>query len=253
MTERTARRRFATRGHRDSTPLPPDHPAMLGMRTLYPSTVRSASSDEWVLKSGINSTKLGDRINKGAWRGSRLYSLKLEERKTCLATCAQLGCCYGNHVGRKAVRWNVDLKLYTRLLVELDALSYRHRTYAIRLHDLGDFSSVEYVQFWLDALKAHRGLRLWGFTHWSRTSKIGSLIERESKRWNRFRIRFSDSHRGLRTAHVIPDEGQQGWFRRGPAETRSFICIADATRPLKSCGDCGFCITKQTEVVFKRH
>ena len=113
MTERTARRRFATRGHRDSTPLPPDHPAMLGMRTLYPSTVRSASSDEWVLKSGINSTKLGDRINKGAWRGSRLYSLKLEERKTCPATCAQLGCCYGNHVGRKAVRWNVDLKLYT--------------------------------------------------------------------------------------------------------------------------------------------
>lgn len=243
-----ARRRFETRGHRDQPQdLAADHPAMINMRTRYPSTVRSANPSERVLKSGINSTKLGDRIIKGVWRGSLLYSLKLEERRTCPASCQQLAACYGNNIGRRAVRWNVDVKLYTRLLVELDDLSYRHRHYAIRLHDLGDFASIEYTEFWIAALKAHPGLRLFGFTHWPRTSEIGSVIEKESAKWDRFRIRFSDNHRGARTSHVIPDKGQQGWHRLG------FICIADDTRPEKSCGNCAFCITKQTPVVLKRH
>ena len=145
---------------------------MLEMRTIYPNTVRSANPGERVLKSGINSQKLGDQIIKGAWAGSPLFSLKLEERKTCPATCQQLARCYGNNIGRRATRWNVDAKLYTRLNVELDELSYYHRSYVIRLHDLGDFP-CRICRFWLAALGAHPGLRLFGYTHRDGRAKSG--------------------------------------------------------------------------------
>jgi hypothetical protein len=73
------RRRFETRGLRDKPHvLAADDRALLEMRTIYPNTVRSANPSERVLKSGVNSQKLGDRIVKGAWAGSLLFSLKLE-------------------------------------------------------------------------------------------------------------------------------------------------------------------------------
>lgn len=240
------RRRFETRGHRNEPHvLAADDPAILEMRTIYRTTVRSANPNERVLKSGVNSRKLGSQIIKGAWAGSALFSLKLEERNTCPANCQQLARCYGNNIGRRATRWNVDAKLYTRLNVELDELSYHHRAYVIRLHDLGDFPSAAYVEFWLAALKAHPGLRLFGYTHWSRESEIGAMIERAD--WDRLRIRFSDNHTGPRTTHVIPDRGEQGRHQFG------IICPADHTRPAVTCGSCALCINSTVPIVFKAH
>lgn len=248
MNAMVVRRRHESRGHHDQPHmLDPTSSAMVEMRTIYPTTVRSASSEERVLKSGINSRKLGDKIIKGVWAESPVYSLKFEERRTCPVTCQQLANCYGNNMGQRTTRWNVDLKLYARLNVELDVLSYKHRAYAVRLHDLGDFPSLTYVEFWFAALRAHSGLRLFGFTHWDRTSEIGAAIDAESAKWDRFRIRFSDNHQGERTAHVIPDNGEQGKHRLG------IVCPADHTRPLVTCGSCGFCINTQRPVVFKTH
>jgi hypothetical protein len=242
------RRRFETRGHRDEAHvLAADDPAMLEFRTIYPNTVRSANPGERVLKSGVNSQKLGSQIIKGPWAGSPLFSLKLEERKTCPVSCQQLARCYGNNIGRRAARWNVDAKLYTRLNVELEELSYYHRSYVIRLHDLGDFPSTPYVEFWLGALRAHPGLRVFGYTHWSRDSEIGSVIERESVKWDRFLIRFSDNHLGPRTSNVIADKGEQGKHSLGT------ICPADHTRPQVTCGSCALCINSTGPVVFKAH
>jgi hypothetical protein len=247
MSEMKVRRRFETRGHRDEPlMLAPDHPAMLEQRTLFPNTVRSANPDELVLKSGVHSTKLGDRITKGVWKGAPILSLTLQERKTCPATCQQLPICMGNGMHR-AHRWNVDFQLYERLLIELEHLSYEHRTYALRLHQLGDFPDRAYVEFWLVALRAHAGLRIFGFTHWERDSEVGSLIEAESAKWDRFRIRFSDHHRGPRTAHVIPDRGEQGKHRLG------IICPADHTRPDRTCGNCALCVNSTVPIVFKAH
>ena len=65
MKAMKVRRRFETRGHRvELHVLPPNDPALLEMRTIYPSTVRSASANTFVLKSGENSTKLGNKITK---------------------------------------------------------------------------------------------------------------------------------------------------------------------------------------------
>jgi hypothetical protein len=247
MKAMKVRRRFEIRGHRGQPlVLPPNDPALREMRTIYPSTVRSASANTLVLKSGENSTKLGNQIVKGVWKGIALYSLTLEERKTCPATCQQLSICFGNNMPF-AQRWNVDSHLYTRLLIEVEHLSYVHRTYAVRLHVLGDFPDRPYVEFWLAALRAHPGLRLFGFTHWDRASEVGSLIEAESLKWDRFRIRFSDHHRGPRTAHVIKDRGQQGKHRLG------IICPADHTRPERTCGSCALCINSTVPIVLKAH
>jgi hypothetical protein len=246
MNEQKVRRRFETHGSGAPLVLPPDHLAMREQRTLFPNTVRSANPDELVLKSGIHSTKLGDKIVKGVWKEALIFSLTLEERKTCPITCQQLPLCMGNGM-HLATRWKVDSELYVRLMTELEHLAYVHRTYAVRLHVLGDFVNTRYVQFWLDALRAYPGLRIFGFTHWERTSEIGAMIEAESVRWDRFRIRFSDNHTGPRTAHVIRDRAAQGKHPLG------IICPADDTRPERNCGNCAFCINSTAPVVFKEH
>ncbi len=150
-------------------------------------------------------------------------------------------------MGRRTTRWNVDVKLYTRLLVELDLLSMNHRTYVIRLHDLGDFPSTEYVGFWFDALEAYPGLRLYGYTHWDRGSEIGSMIEVESSKWDRFRIRFSDNHTGRRTTHVIGHHFKAKRHRLGE------VCQADDEHPDITCGSCARCFTSQVPIAFKAH
>ena len=63
--------------------------------------------------------------------------------------------------------------------------------FAVRLHTLGDLGDIPYTRFWLDAVCAMPQLHAFGFTAHTRNSNVGQLIEQESIRWNRFRIRFS--------------------------------------------------------------
>jgi hypothetical protein len=109
MNEQKVRRRFETHGSGAPLVLPPDHLAMREQRTLFPNTVRSANPDELVLKSGIHSTKLGDKIVKGVWKEALIFSLTLEERKTCPITCQQLPLCMGNgmHLGAATIHSDV--------------------------------------------------------------------------------------------------------------------------------------------------
>jgi hypothetical protein len=81
----------------------------------------------------------------------------------------------------------------------------------------------------------------------ARTQPVGSLIETESAKWDRFLIPFSDHHRGPRTAHVIPDRGEQGKQRLG------IICPADHTRPDRTCGNYALCINSTMPIVLKAH
>lgn len=239
------RRRHLKRGRRRSPLiLRPDHPAMIEGRSIHPNLVQSVQPDVWALKSGEHSSKLGDRIVTGEWTGSAIYHLRLEERKTCWVGCQQRAGCYlNNEHWPRAIRWKVDAKLYTRLLIELDVLLHRNRYVAIRLHEGGDFPNVDYVGFWLSALKAHPRLRLFGFTHWPRSHPIGAAIEVESERWDRFRIRFSDNHRGERTAHVI-EHGE---------EPKGHLCRATDERPEVTCGHCAYCINSTGEMSLRRH
>jgi hypothetical protein len=101
MKARRTKSRFASKpltGRPASLP-PFDHPALTEGRTLYPSTVREPrrdAADQWALKSGENSAKIGGLILKGRWHGFPIYTLTLEERATRPRDCRHWRSCFGN-------------------------------------------------------------------------------------------------------------------------------------------------------------
>lgn len=239
------RRRFSNRGTSVSPPLHHKHPAVVNGMPRYPSQIRSASAAEWVLKSGEHSRKLGSHFSKGSWLGLPIFSLTLSERVTCPRSCKCWTTCYGNDMPF-AIRFRADSALYSKLTLELQALAVSYPGgFAVRLHSLGDFADIQYVQFWLDAVRALPGLHTFGFTAWARDSEIGSLVDVESQKWDRFRIRFSGDT-GCRGA-TVTDPPAWGLITAG------IVCPAQAHRPDISCGSCAFCVTSQDPVVFARH
>ena len=104
-----------------------------------------------IIKRSRNS-KLGRKVNKGRWRGMPIYTVTLPERRTCPAYCEQWGICYGNHMPfAHRIDPLPDPELFIqRIQEEVAVLSYKHRRtgFVVRLHVLGDFFSVEYVEAW---------------------------------------------------------------------------------------------------------
>jgi hypothetical protein len=77
-------------------------------------------------------------------------------------------------------------------LLDIDHLN----GFAVRLHNLGDFYSVEYVGLWRRLLERHSALHVWGYTaRWQIkddpiAAALVSLVECQS---DRFAIRFSNA------------------------------------------------------------
>lgn len=137
------------------TTLAVGHPATIEKRTLFPTMVFDVT-DEWVLKSGDNSGKIGRQIVKGAWAGFPVYTLTLEERATCPTSCRHWASCYGNATPF-ARRFRPGAGLEWRLEREVAALELENPGgFAVRLHNLGDFYSVAYVELWARATRAAR-------------------------------------------------------------------------------------------------
>ena len=238
-------RRFKGRRSKPYPRLDPNHPAAVGGRTIHTGMIRKAVPSEEVLKRGEHSRKLGSHFMKRPWMWMPIYSMSLEERRNCPRTCGLWHECYGNGMAR-AVRWEVDDGLYKELELQLEQLGLSFpRGFAIRLHTLGDFPDMQYLDFWLDALRRHPALHTFGFTAHARNSPIGAAIEAESAKWDRFRIRFS-SDLGVRGAIVMEDPPRG----RGP---QGITCPADSEHPEISCGSCALCLTTTMPIVFRRH
>jgi hypothetical protein len=128
--------------------MPPyNHPALTEGRTVFPSTVR-AGREHQALKSGDNARKFGAQILKGRWRGFPVYTLTLEERRTCPQSCHHWRSCMGNKM-HFAQRMQAVVDLEWRLEREVALLALENPGgFVVRLHILGDFYSVEYVQLW---------------------------------------------------------------------------------------------------------
>ena len=111
-----------------------------------------------ILKDGNDKT--GNEIIKGRWKGYKILCLTLTERKTC-PPCIHYNDCYGNNMFC-TVRYKTD-GLMDRLAIDIAKLNPKKKC-AIRLHILGDFWSVEYVQFWQKILDTYPNIRIFGFT-----------------------------------------------------------------------------------------
>ncbi len=202
---------------------------------------------EAVIKSGVYSGKLGRMVTKGWWRGFPIYTLKLEERATCPQSCRQWRSCYGNNMPF-AHRYRHGPALEAAIVREVQALARRHpRGFVIRLHDLGDFYSLGYVNLWLDMLRLYPPLHVFGYTARQdfETDQISRAIERAQRSWwPRFAIRWSDGERALRSTIAIE--------KVSDCPSDAIICPAQ-TGKTQRCGTCGLCWTTERRIAFLQH
>jgi hypothetical protein len=234
-------------GRKRGSVLGSDHPAVIERRTLFPGTVRFVEETKHVLKSGINSRKIGSHVVKGPWRGFPIFTLTLEERKTCPSSCLHWQSCYGNnmHLAERIVH---DADFEEILWLELEALNKAHPLgFVVRLHVLGDFYSVAYVRLWERALLHFPALNVWGYTARDpddHDDAIGREVKRLSDHyWSRFALRFSGKDWGLQGA-VTVDKGEK---RPGA------ITCPVQTGQTDTCGTCGLCWSTKATIAFERH
>jgi hypothetical protein len=205
-------------------------------------SVRQPGDAKRLLQPASSNRKLGGGkaiITRGRWRGMPMYMLTLEERKTCPKTCQQWASCYGNNMPFAGRLDASAPDFYSLLGSELSSLSSSHSAgFVVRLHVLGDFFSVGYVDFWIDSMKRHPPLRIFGYTHRPRTSRIGRRIAalNTSGAW----IRWSDAL-GPMSANA------------GPIRDPGDIQCPEQVGKTESCLTCGLCWQTTKPIHFEGH
>lgn len=229
------------------------HKAVVGNRTLFPTTVKAPMDSKRLLVSGENNAKLGEHVTKGPRAGWKIFQLTLEERATCPASCAQWRNCYGNamHMAR---RHAVDENLLPLLRAELTLLSRKYPAgFLVRLHTLGDFFSPAYVKFWGEMLEELPALHVFGFTARredaddANSRKTAEMIRWLTERaWDAFSIRFSRPD-AVPQGSIVVDE---------PSKDPNVIMCPAQTEATTACASCGLCwapAAQHKTIGFLRH
>ena len=142
-----------------------DHPSAVEGRTRFPGQVIGAMASARFLVSGVNNAKIGAMVTKGPWKGMPVYTLTLEERRTCPRSCAQWLDCYGNAMHWSPRRDAFDEDFLAVLAAEVITVSRLHPAgFVVRLHVLGDFYSARYVLAWAHLLEMLPNLHVYGYT-----------------------------------------------------------------------------------------
>jgi hypothetical protein len=240
-------RHVAVTGRKRGVHLDAGHAAVREVRTLFPTTVKFVEETLHVLKSGVNSRKIGSHVMKGAWKGFPIFTLTLEERKTCPKACQHWLTCYGNnmHLAERIVH---DADFEDILWLELESLNKAHPLgFVVRLHVLGDFYSVGYVKLWERALLMFPALNVWGYTArdpGDPDEPIGRELKRLSDHhWSRFALRFSGKDWGLQGAITV---------EKGEKAPGAITCPVQTGRTA-TCGTCALCWTTKATIAFERH
>lgn len=209
-------------------------------RVLHPGQMSS------ILVSGHSNVKIGRDVRKGHFRGYWIYTLNLEERATCPASCHHWVDCFGNAMpfAKRVVHGPELIKRLEREIVQL--LSVRGRVgVLVRLHALGDFYSTEYVEFWGRMLAEHSRLAIFGYTAWAPDTVIGRRIQQLVDTWSgRAMIRVSDGGMASRSTVPIVDAADR------PSD--AFVC-PEQTGQTKCCATCGVCWSTLKNVAFLAH
>lgn len=215
--------------------LPAEHAAVTEKRSFFPHSVVEAHESPRILVSGINSRKLGSKVTKGPWRDMPVFSVTLEERATCPESCHHWLTCYGNAMPH--ARRHKHGRFFENMLEdELAQLqTTRMSGFVVRLHQLGDFYSVDYVKRWERWLKSFDGLHVFGYTAWPRSTPIGAAVAGlTAKHWERFAIRFS-------SAEAKPQGATTIWRQPEAAVVAEGIVCPAQTGRTDCCGTCGLC------------
>lgn len=219
--------------------------AKLGTSLFREARLKSASRQR-VLISGHNSRKIGAAVTKGKWAGYPIFTLTLEERATCPRSCLHWLDCYGNKMNWPT-RWMADADLCTAIDDNLRALAEEYNNFVIRLHVLGDFFSVAYLERWSRWLDRFPGLHVYGYTAWQSGTPIGAAVASLSAaRWDRFAVRTSNGESVERTTITVDDAHASGIVKD------SIVCPAQ-TGKAECCATCALCWQTQRRIAFLRH
>lgn len=221
-------------------------------RTLFPNTVVPPGPAKKhglrVLKSAEANRKIGGWMMKGRWRGMPVFSLTLEERRTCPKDCANWTRCYGDNM-HLAKRYQHGPLLEAALLEDLAVLDRTYRFgYVVRLHVLGDFYSTDYVYFWRRQLADRLQLHVFGYTHWQHDTEIGQLVAETVQD-------YGERCSVLRSDRRCADDPLPAAMTVGvgePIPTGTVHCPVESKRTV-SCGTCGLCMNGTTSVTFVDH
>lgn len=212
-------------------PLPPQHSAVMRGHTVFKSTVVDADKSPRLFVSGFNNRKIGKKVQKGEWAGMPIYMLTLEERATCPSACSNWSTCYGNamHMAR---RHRHGPALEYRVQTEIVQLARTNpKGFVVRLHVLGDFYSVEYVQIWAGLLSRYKELHVFGYTARDGCS-IGDEIQEMNERF--------PSRCFIRTSTKTPRAGGASVVTSPTAIEGAIICPAELSKT-ECCSTCGIC------------
>jgi hypothetical protein len=206
------------------------------------------STGLFVLKSADNNKKIGKLMLKSRWKGFPIYSLTLTERETCWAGCQNLDRCYGDNMPF-ARRYKTGVELERAIEADLATLQKRKPLgFLVRLHVLGDFYSIEYVQFWSDMIAKFPALVVYGYTHYRHHSDIGRAVSELVERWPA-RASF------LRSDATEEDDPlpRAMTVMRGASQVEGTVFCPEQTGRAESCGACGLCMGGRVSVTFIDH
>lgn len=219
-------------------------PASIEGRTLFPKSRKPVSPR--MLVSGHNNVKIGRDVRKGRlFRGYWIYTLSFEERATCPRHCHHWDTCYGNNMPFAKRVDHTDPEALEAALRENVAALLRvrgRRGVLVRLHALGDFLSVEYVQLWNELLAEHHRLAVFGYTAWRPGDPIGDKIAAVKETWGRrFSIRWSA---GTGRDAAVP------FVSKVP---KGVIACPEQTGATRCCATCGLCWNFDKPIGFAEH
>jgi hypothetical protein len=196
-----------------------------------------------MLSSGHNSVKIGRDVRKPKFWGYYIFSLSLEERKTCPSSCLHWRSCYGNNMPLAKRIDHTGRRFLELLESEIKALMRKPWPgVLIRLHMLGDFYSLEYVDFWRRMLEQYPRLAIYGYTAHTPASDIGRHIT--TIIGERAMIRFSNGN--------LPDMSTVSIKDRSDRPANAFVC-PEQTEQTACCATCGLCWTTRKNVAFLEH
>lgn len=215
-------------------------------RTKFGKSVKRAGEFKNLLVSGHSNVKIGRDVRKAKFRGYWIYTLSLEERKTCPLSCRHWQTCYGNNMPFAKRIDHTDPRFLPKLEAEIiRLLAVKNRVgLLIRLHALGDFFSIEYVEFWHRMLEEHSNLAVYGYTARTTGSISWALGRLYGAFQDRALIRYSDGGFPFMSTISIGDE-------RGKPDN-AFIC-PEQTGKTRCCATCGACWSTTKNVAFMEH
>ena len=234
---------------RSMTPSMPgfERPAHREGRTYFPKSVKPVAAMTNILVSGHSNVKIGRDVRVGRFKGWWLYTLSLEERKTCPRACHHWQNCYGNGMPYAKRVDHTDPAFLPALEANIDRLvAVKNRPgIIVRLHALGDFYSVDYVEFWKRQLSRETRLVLFGYTAWLPGTPIGDEVQRLIDLFpGRAMLRFSNG--GLEDRSTVPI------IDAVDCPPGAFVC-PEQTGQFEACGKCGACWSTLKNVAFLAH